>query len=355
MALFFSVPRGLFAEELWYEANSLGTPLRLLEPEEAPGGDYTLSVRTDGAREVRRLFDSEQKETRRWERLYAETGSLAEETVFIDGARDSRTLYHPSGLVKEEIIFKDGKEDGRFLFRYPPEEPGAKPPPLMVSFSRPEAGFRDEYSYLPSGGFRGVKRIYDDGEVYSSVFESRGGILFAEWHSFGKLELLFRYDARGSLSYTEEYRGGVLVERTAFRYDSEAPFRLRERTTRDAATGRQTLREYADDGFPRQESVFENGSRVEQTSFTHTDGLLVRKERRHRRGREEWAYFYDEEKTLARENYSRDGELEKIVYHETGEDYTLIEEYYRKGEVFLRLYFKDGEEVRRHIAAEDGA
>ncbi|MDR3200971.1 MAG: hypothetical protein LBT68_05880 [Spirochaetales bacterium] len=350
-------PARIFADEAWYEANSIGTPRRPIEFRERKGLEYVLRVDSLGEKEKRTLFDVDGAEVRRWELLYTE-GYLEEETVYIDGVKDSQTVYYPSGLVKEEALFTNGKEDGRFLFVYPGTTddmlPDRNMAPVSVSFSRPDTvGFQDKYQYLPSGDFRGLKRIYEDGVIYSSVFTTERSILREEWHSFGSLEILFRYDRRGNVRLAEEYRNAVLVERSEFRYDTETPFRLRGKKTRDPATGGEVLSEYGDDGKPLRESVFEDGVRTSVTLFTYTDDLLARKERRRRGSREEWEYFYDEDKKLVRENYLRGGVMELIQYYEPEPDYTRIEEYYKKGEFFLRLYYKDGEEVKRDIEGEE--
>jgi antitoxin component YwqK of YwqJK toxin-antitoxin module len=374
---------GLSAQEdAWYKSNSIGTLIESINDTDTNGLEYVLHVRTDGEQETRTLFDVDGLEVRRWERLYSETGFLEEEAVFVEEVKDSLTTYYPSGLVREEVLFTNGRESGRFLFDYPSRESPLtesqgeadaqtssssassmgykKMAPLSVSFSRPTAaGFRDEYQYLPSGDFRGIKRIYDDGAVYASVFNLDKGILREEWHSFGDMEILFHYDKRGNVLYTEEYRASVLEERSDFRYDTEAPFRLREKTTRDAATGREVLLEYGDDGNPLRESVLEGGSRVSVTRFTYKDNLLIRKETRQRNGQEEWEYFYDEDKDLVRENYLREGKMTMVRYYEpeapegTEEEYSRIDEYFRNEEMFLRLYFKDGEEVKREIPGEE--
>ncbi|MDR1933168.1 MAG: hypothetical protein LBQ57_10160 [Spirochaetales bacterium] len=347
-------PARIFADEAWYESNSIGSPLRPVEAWETGGLEYTLHTKSQDGKQTRTLFDAEEAEVRRWERLYAEAGFLEEETVYIEGVPDSRTLYYPSGLVKEEVLFTDGREDGRFLFAYPAGEPDKKAPPFSVSFLRPDdGGFRDEYQYLPSGDFRGIKRIYEDGAVYTSVFTTEKSVLREEWHSFGNLEILFRYDKQGNLRSSEEYRDGVLVERSGFRYDTEESFRLREKITWDIATGGEIRLEYGEDGNPLRESLFEEGSRVSVTLFTYKDNLLVRKEKRQRSGREEWVYLHDEDKKIVREDYLRDGETETILFYDPQPEYTRVEEYYRNGELFLRLYFSDGEEVKREIAGEE--
>jgi hypothetical protein len=211
--------------EAWYESNSLGIPLREIAPGERSGLEYTLRVDTAELRETRTLFSEEEGEIRRWERRRSESGFLEEETLYKDGVKDSVTAFSPTGQIKSEILFIDGKEDGRFLFDYavPPSGEISAGVPLKVTFSRTEgnAGFRDEYLYLPSGDFRGVKRVYGDGSVYTSIFTSDRGTPREEWHSFGGLEIIFRYDNRGSVLYQEEYRDSVLVERVDFRYDAE--------------------------------------------------------------------------------------------------------------------------------------
>jgi antitoxin component YwqK of YwqJK toxin-antitoxin module len=349
------LPARLFAADAWYESNSIGVLLRPVEKTESGALEYVLHISRQDEKETRTLFDADGKQTRRWERLYAEEGFPVEETVYIEDALDSRTLYYPSGLVKEEILFTNGEEDGRFLFTYSQqdEEPDRSATPFSVSFLRPSTvGFRDEYQYLPSGDFRGIKRIYEDGVVYTAMFTTEKSILRKEWHSFGNVQILFRYDRRGNLSSSEEYRDAVLVERAEFRYDTESPFRLREKITYDT-TGGEVRLEYGEDGNPLRESVFEDGARTIVTLLTYENNLLVRKRSRHRGGREEWIYTHDEDKKLVQENYLRDGETEMILYYDPQPEYTRIEEYYRNGEIFLRLYFRDNEETGREIVGED--
>ncbi|MDR2370393.1 MAG: hypothetical protein LBD71_02835 [Treponema sp.] len=340
-----------FCAETWYESNSLGTPLREIASGERRGLEYTLKVDIEGAREIRTLFSLEEEgEIRRWERLRSESGFLEEETLYKDRVIDSVTSFYPTGQIKSETLFVDGKEDGHFFFDYAAASGDSSGVPLKVTFSRARTeengGFRDEYLYLPSGDFHGVKRVYDDGSVYTSIFTSDRGNPREEWHSFGGLEIIFRYDNRGSVLYQEEYRDSVLVERVDFRYDTEAPFRLTEMSAKDADSGGEVLTEYAPDGHPWRETVFENGIRVSLSYFTYKDNLLVRKERRTRLSREEWTYIHDEDENLKQENYLRNGELEMIQFYDPEPDYSRIEEYYREGEVFFRLYIKDGKQVK---------
>jgi antitoxin component YwqK of YwqJK toxin-antitoxin module len=383
LVLFFpGLPALCAGEEAWYRSNSIGALLESIDTPGVPDAadfEYVLHIYREDEKETRTLFDKERQEVRRQERLYSYSGPLEEETVFVEGVQDSRSLYYPSGLVKEEVLFTNGREDGRFHFTYPAqrdfpagllEERGASVPtgdstgdykklaPLSVSFSRPDAtGFHDEYQYLPSGDFRGIKRIYDDGAVYTSIFSLDNGILRDEWHSFSGFEIFFHYDKRGNALYTEEYRDSVLVERGDFRYDTQSPFRLRERRTRDPASGRETILEYGEDGNPSRESILEGGVYLEITLFTYTNNLLVRRETRWRTDYEEWQYVYNDDKDLISEYYFRGGKMSMTRTHWPeaggGEEYSSLEEYFRDGNVFLRVYFKDGEEVKREIPGEE--
>jgi hypothetical protein len=45
-----------------------------------------------------------------------------------------------------------------------------------------------------------------------------------------------------------------------------------------------------------------------------------------------------------------DNELKKVVQYDPSPEYSRIEEFYRNGLVFLRVYYRDGEQVRRELA-----
>ncbi|MDR2588979.1 MAG: hypothetical protein LBC67_06085 [Spirochaetales bacterium] len=350
LLLFTLTTSGLFPEN-WYQSNSSGLLVKPINPEEKSDYEYSLAIETLGNREKRTLFSREDGEVRRWERLYSEEGTLLEESLYREGEKDSQTLYYPNGLVQEEALFSGGKEDGRFRFEYKLREP------RQITFTRGEAAqrggqdYREEYLYLPSGEFRGVKRRYADGALYTAIYTFVGGIIREEWHSFEKLEFMFRYDKRGNVLMQEEYRDNVLVEKVDFRYHENSPDALREKHS--LAGERQTRLAYSPEGEIQREDIFENSLQVEQTLFTYTDGKITRKERHLREGTEEWTYTYDIDKKLKQEEYLVNQEKKLIKLYDPSPEYSRIEEHYRTGKVFLRLYFKDGELVKREFPEEE--
>jgi antitoxin component YwqK of YwqJK toxin-antitoxin module len=335
----------LAAEETWFASNPVGMQVKPINREQREEFGHYLSLEKSETREVRRLFARDEGEIRRWERALSPEGRVQEETEYRNGEKKSVKRFFPAGLIRQEILFSGGAEDGSFMYDYSEGRPAA------VTFLR--AGnsepYQDVFQYYPSGEFRGIKRVYADGKTYQSLFSSFKGLPREEWHSFSEVSIFFRYDSVGNLALQEEKREGVLTERVEFFYSTEGPSRLRERRSRDFLADRETLLRYDPDGHPREEVRFERGARISVTRFEYQDNLLFRKERRRREGRELWEYQYDEGKEPTNEYYYVNGDLKRTILHTSGEDYSTIEEYYKGGSVFLRLYYKDGEEIKGEV------
>ena len=304
-------------------------------------------------REVRRLFSKDEKdEVKSWERPPG-TGRKPETGAgnTAGGSFSRKRTYLPNGLLKTESLYKQGKEDLRIGFEY------AAGKPARLSYERPEGtggSYKDEYQFLPSGGFRGLTRTYEDGKVYRSVFSLQDGMPLEEWHSFGDLAILFSYDGRGNLLRQEERREETLTELAEYHYDDKAPSRLRERKTRDYVLDRETLVLYDEEGHPKTETLSEKGIRLSVVRFSYENDRLVKKEKRGKDSRELWDYAYDEKGEMTDEAYSVNGTLKrKTKYPKKGEgvseDYSSVEEFFKDDKVFLRLYYKDGQEVKSEV------
>jgi|GEM_PF-1187291 len=334
----------IFPQTLRYASNSAGMALgEPLEPDRPSGAGFTLSVESSPGEEVRRLRDARGVEVKRWERVFSPTGELTEETVRDGEEIDAVRRYFASGLLKEELVYREGRPVGRFLFEYGENRPGA------VRFSRPdgEDGYRDDYLFLPTGEFRGVQRHFADGKIYTSLFTTLEGLPWEEWHSYQGTEIFFRYDRRGGLLFQEERRDGKIRERVDFLYAPDPPHRLTERVARDLSADRETRLLYDREGRPERETLLERGERVAVTLFTYREGRLARKERRHRGGVQLWEYRHDDRGNLTAEYYTRNRELKKAVLYNPPPDRSRVEEFYKEGQVFLRVHYRDGEETRR--------
>jgi antitoxin component YwqK of YwqJK toxin-antitoxin module len=341
----FLPARGLAAQVTWFASNPVGMPVKPITREQREEFDHYLSLEKSEAREIRRLFSREEGEVRRWERTLSPEGRIQEETEYREGEKKSVKRFFPTGLIREEALFSDGKQDGSFVYDYSEGRPGG------VTFLRAETAepYRDVFHYYPSGEFRGITRTYEDGKTYESRFSFFKGLPREEWHSFSAIDIFFRYDNSGNLVLQEEKRNGALTERIEFSYGTVKPVRLLERRTKELLTDRETHLRYDPDGHPREEVLFERGARIGVVRFEYRDNLLMRKEIRRRDGRELWEYRYDETKEPADEYYYVNGELRRTTRYPRGEEFTSIEEHYKGASVFLRLYFKDGEEIKGEV------
>jgi len=350
-ALFFASVCPLHGES-WFSSNPIGMPKAAITREERPEHEYALSIEVTAQGEVRRLFSrDENAEVKRWERVLGPDSNLVKEREFRKGEIFSEKEYLPGGLPKLEILYKEGKEDLRIRFEY------GEGKPARLVFERPEGSgsYKDEYQYLPSGEWRGVTRTYDDGTIYRSVFSIQDGSPLDEWHSFGGMDILFRYDGRGNVLRQEERREGALTESVDFSYEDEPPFRIRERKSRDFLRDRETLVRYGEDGHPWLETTSERGVRLFIVRYSYRDERLVKKEKRSKDARESWEYLYEEKGGLREESYSVNDVLKrKTRYPEKGAEggYSSVEDYYKEGEVFLRIYYRDGREVKSEVLKE---
>ncbi len=351
LALFFASICPLSGES-WFSSNPIGMPKAAIAREDRAKHEYTLSIEGTATGEVRRLFSrDEEAEVKRWERVLAPGSGLVKEKEFRNGEIFSEKEYLAGGIPKLEILYKEGKEDLRIRFEY------REGKPVRLVFERPEGSgsYKDEYLYLPSGEFRGVTRTYEDGTTYRSVFSMRNGSPLEEWHSFGGMDILFRYDGHGNVLGQEERRDGALTESVDYFYEDKPPFRIRERKSRDLLRDRETVVQYGEDGHPKLETTSERGMRLFAVRYSYRDDRLVKKEKRSKDTREYWEYEYDDRGELREESYSVNGVLKRKTAYPAKDaegGYSSVEEYYKEGEVFLRIHYRDGKEAKSEVLKE---
>ena len=98
-------------------------------------------------------------------------------------------------------------------------------------------------------------------------------------------------------------------------------------------------------------SVEQGGEEVERTRHLRDErGRIVETTIRGAQGIENLLFEYAPEDDLIREEYRIRGSLERIThYYPEGQDYSRIEELYRKEEVFMKIYFRAGEKVKEEF------
>lgn len=112
---------------------------------------------------------------------------------------------------------------------------------------------------------------------------------------------------------------------------------------------RRVVTRYDESGDPAEEEAWEAGRLVSTTYRSYgEEGELLGIRVTGRQARE-IRYEYDEEGTLVSERELREGVVHRSV--EYGED-ERVETRYRRGEAFLRVYYRGDERVREELLRE---
>jgi hypothetical protein len=332
----------LAAEELLYRSNEAGV---LLEP--IPGWrrdeyDWVAIVRQEGPSLVRRLYERG-KESRRWESSPVEGGERREERDFLAEALVSRRVYAADGAMVSEESYRDGALIEKSVSSY------AGSRLLRTRTVGPDGKelHSEEYLYTRSGRLREVRRVSVDGQAGDSRFFSGSSGLAQERNAVGSALFIARYDTRGHVVSRERREADELVSREdfIFRPDSDALLSSVERLPRE---GRTSRRQYDEKGRLLLENVSGPGNTSERIDYIWDENDRASAKKRHSAaGLEEWAYRYDAEGGLVREDYSRRGALEKVTLY-SGKN-SRVEELYADGEMFLRVSWEGERRVKEEV------
>jgi hypothetical protein len=323
----------------YFRSNELGMALEEIGWYRTDEASYVLEVRTEPDREVRVLLH-DRVEIRRWER------SRRQARVYEAGLLSEVELLDSRGRTAELREYREGALMRRTAFTYPR-------PSEVVATSFDAEGrteFTERTLLTAQGSLRNVRRESPGGEGSQFSLSMAADRLLEERAAADEHSLVKRYDSRGRLSEQERWAGDKLVERETLQYRGEG--RTLERSvTREAAAGRTVTRSYDDKG--REESVLveQSGKIVEELVHERDgEGRVVRTTKRAAEGLEQWSYAYGTDGELVREEFRRRGSLERVTLFES--EGRRIEELFRRGELFLRVTYQDGEKVREEFFLE---
>jgi hypothetical protein len=324
----------------YYTSNDSGMALEEIgwyRREEFP---YLLVVQKEDQGEKRTLLHRGE-EIRRWE-----IGPL-EERVYDGGVIRERLRYDQTGRLTEEQFFQDGEPSRRKVFHY-----RGTILALTETFdSKGELLFRDVYYLSPEGELRRVSREERERQTTQELaLSGGGGNLAEERYGNARDRKVNRYDPEGRLIVWERWSQGELIERERFEYRGDGGALVSSRLER-LQLQRTIRRSYDEQGRLIRSVVEQEGEEIEQTFHLRDEkGRIVETTKRSSRGLEHWLFDYGPEDTLRREEYRIRGALERITTYTTdsGES-SRIEELYREGQIFMRIYFGAEEKVKEEF------
>lgn len=321
-----------------YASNEIGLRLRELGPAGGEESDYLLVVSRRGAVEISRLY-LRGEEIKRWE------ASAAEEKLFVGGILAEKRLFDGAGRLTEEHSYRSpgGEPLLRVIYRY--TESG-----LQAAETYDGEGkllYTDRYRVSPQGRLLEVRRLPgNEGEQERRLsFKSWEGKITEELTSRGAEEYLYRYDGQGRALEKEVWRDGEPVSREHYRYAGEPPASGAE----DVPPGGVSKLLDAEGRVVKQVLVVD-GRTVEEFITYDEAGRKVRLVRSGPAGLEETEYAYTDSGRLSREETRRRGQLRQITFYQ--EDGLRVSEFYREGELFLRVTYRNDRPLLEEIIQE---
>ncbi len=319
----------LFGAELVFKSNELGMSLERIPKVRERDFSYILLVKTEGKKTTRRLL-RDGREIKRWEREEGSGGALSEE--YFENGELVQMQRFEAGRLAEESLFASGLLQEKKVLTYTGDT-------LTASSVYGPGGllFSDQYVRGGSGSLRRLIRSYPDGKRVVSSFSLAAGKMLEEWHGDANDADLFRFSGGGLLS-EETYREGRLAVSKVYTYAEGRAASAEE----DYGSGVRTDRVYDEDFRVVSEVTEDPVSGRSETAFTYLGDKLSEKTRRSAGLRERWVYAYGPSGILERELYAKNGVTVKVTTHQGSDS---VEELYRDGEPFLRVFFRNKERV----------
>ncbi|MFW6215023.1 MAG: hypothetical protein ACOC45_03665 [Alkalispirochaetaceae bacterium] len=247
---------------------------------------------------------------------------------------------------REGVLYRDGE-----LYRRRIEilSPRGTPREVQILDAAGERIERWQYRYDRTGRLRGIEVDGLDGRSrFSTGLAPEGSGTSGEtlFRAEDESRTVYRYDEAGRLATASSYRSGELIERLTNTWEEE---RLAMRVREYPRERRRVVTRYDESGDPAEEEAWEAGRLVSTTYRSYgEEGELLGIRVTGRQARE-IRYEYDEEGTLVSERELREGVVHRSV--EYGED-ERVETRYRRGEAFLRVYYRGDERVREELLRE---
>ena len=320
------------AAQDYFESNAIGMQLQPISAERIDEFSEVLEVRTEGATEIRRLI-SAGKETSSWQRDFDVHGVLRAEREYQESVLVARHLYDEKGRLQETQRFEDGRMHQVISLRYANDRLSGR----ETVDGNGNLLYRDRFAVTPAGRLRELVRTWPNGETHRINLVFGEGVLVEERSIEGDILTIARYSGSGDIFAWQQWVGDNLAVQQSYRWDPETG--LLSASIEERFNDNRTIERSYD--FARrvvEEIVLLDGAPVEETSNRWDgDGRKIGVRKKSELGIEEWQYAYDDEGSLSREAYSLRGELVRVLEYRMPND--RIEELYRNGGLFLRVYY----------------
>lgn len=330
-------------DSVYYRSNEIAMPIERIGWFRVDEFEYVLEIEEAGGEEIRTLLRD------------GEAVSRLEVIERADGGR--REIRRKGGLTQSVEVYD---ATGRLIRRERYDEDGElveiesmtyRNGRLATSELRSPDGSvvsSDRYEYDSEGLLRGVVRVYPEGGERRSEYTFQNGALLQEWHGDDGSGILVRYGPAGRESVRESWDGESLVTRQRYEYRDSGV--LERSVIIDYENDTRTEISYNEDGQPVREERQSGDELVGTTEFVYEDGLLALRREETEAGIVERRYEYGEGGEVSQEELYRDGRIvTRITYPEPGR---TMEERFRGGEPFLRIYFRDGRRVREEVVSQ---
>ena len=335
----------LWSQTSYYRSNGVASQIEAVGDFDADL-EYLLRVtRSRNSREEALFSFGEQ--IRREVTTFRPQGGTALVERYQEGSLAERTEYDLRGRPAVLEEYNGGRLSRRTTYEYSGENLA-----LARVFSGDETLlYEDRYLYSASGALREVERVEADGSRRLSDYTFGDGSLVREWHGSEEAGELVLYDQRGRLVGRRSYVGteaALLVEYSYAGPEATNPATSR---TQNIPRGETTLTRYTPEGLTEYEEVTRDGAVVQTRTYRYSQGRLVERTTTRDGVSETLAYEYDEEGNRVAESILVNGTLQlRTEFADEG----YVEERYRDGELFLRVYYGPDDNRLREEIIRDG-
>lgn len=328
----------LFAQTTYYRADKSGAVFNQIGVSRIDEFEYVLSVEDLDNAVIRQLFEN-QKEIRRWERIYEDRKARPgqwQETELVGAKKLSTSYFENFRLVKEEIYFENRVSEVR-EYRYS----GRDLISTIVKTPDEKVIYTTTYTRGSNGRLLRATNTFEDGGVTYSVYGFLDFDLRNQIHNYNGYSFQYNY-FKGKLTSSEEWIGTDLVYRKVEQDENG------EAVEEDFTQDKKIVRSFDEDDRVIKEVTYIGSSKI-VIDYTYNDDDLVSEKYISSDGRRERVtYEYDEEGELSKSVVFINGVLTReLVYAESAQDYT--ETVYRNGAPFIRIVFKDNIEVENEL------
>ncbi len=339
----------LYAEEIFYESNSLGMVFDEVESvdsltDSTNETEYFIGIESGGGKERRRLFSSEEETfIKTWEIYYYNEGVIHFELEYSYDELVLKQIYSRTGTVSEEIRYIDEIISEHMFFLYDENK-------RLISLNAVDRNeqliYKESYAYTESGMLREVINTdsEDNLKIYSYNFGN--GILIEEISKEGDLLYFTRFGTDGRLLLNELWKNTDIISRIKREYNSITGI-LETIIEQNFIVNSLIVKTFNEDGQLIDEMSEDEG---EKKYFHDSSGRVIKIRKNSLTGIEEWNYEYNDEGDVTKEIYSFRGSIIKIIVY-TDEE-TRYEEIYRQGKPFLRVYYEKEEKVSEELIIE---